>query len=199
MGTMDRREFMMVVPAVTAGGLAGEAAASEESASDVGALQELVAAAAGFRLIGSTSGRVTSESGERFPFHKFLVECPYPVDSRAWVAVADHDGTGRVAVYDERDPRYVYVRTEKVRHVVLPRFSREAPIRNDGDLLRRARDMYQAVCEHGFDDARGPDHEWRVVSVEYRCTDGVEHILCGLPLSWDPRLALGVRVRGQIG
>ena len=49
------------------------------------------------------------------------------------------------------------------------------------------------------DNAEGPDHEWRVVHVEFRCTNGTEHIIAGLPKTWDPRLCLGVLVKGQIG
>lgn len=83
----------------------------------------------------------------------------------------------------------------KTRRVVFPRFVPE----EGEDLRERARLVYSAVRENGFDTASGADHAWRVVHVEYRCPDGVEHVMCGMPLSWDPELALGVMVRGQVG
>ena len=60
-------------------------------------------------------------------------------------------------------------------------------------------DADRGIREQGFDSVRGDSTGWRVVHVEYRCPDGVEHVMCGLPEDWDPRLVLGVMVKGQIG
>jgi hypothetical protein len=130
-----------------------------------------------------------------FSLRSYVVECAYPVGSKAWMAIGDRDEDGSVVVYDARDPDYVYVRPEGTRRVLFPRFVAE----EGEDLRGRARSVYNAVRENGFDTASGPEHAWMVVHVEYRCPDGVEHVMAGMPLSWDPRLALGVMVRGQIG
>jgi len=200
---MKRRDFVTRVPVVaaglTVGGAVGLAEASEgarghEGASGARTAQGGSGAAEGFRLVGESDERLVAFEKTfpglpvrpTFSLRRYVVECPYPVGSRAWFAVADSDEEGRV-VDGPAAPRR--------RAALFPRFVAE----EGEDLRERARAVYNAVRERGFDTASGPDHAWRVVHVEYRCPDGVEHVMCGLPLSWDPRLALGVMARGQIG
>lgn len=137
---------------------------------------------------------VQSKKFDGFYMAAFVVECPYPVGSKAWIAIADRDEAGRVVLGVELDS------SQPTRRMMFPRISskEEGAIKDEKDLYHRACMVYAAVCEHGFDTARGPDHEWQVVHVEYRCPDGEEHILVGLPASWDPRLCLGISVRDQI-
>ena len=135
---------------------------------------------------------VTTEPAE-FAVDGFVVECPYPVGSKAWVSIADRDDRGLTVVGHKSV-------TGSYRRMVFPRFQKKNMGRDldVADLQERAHAVYLAVKEHGFDNARGPDHKWKVVHVEFRCPDGVEHIMCGMPVEWDSKLALGVMVKGQI-
>jgi hypothetical protein len=204
---MKRREFVSRVPALAAGVAVGGAVGVAEASSDVGGHEGVPAegtaqggsgGARGFRLVQEhlwTEEWVEGEVGRGFPMHTYVVECPYPVGSKAWFATGDHDEGGSVFVWEAEDLTMVPVVPLKTRRVMFPRF-----VAGEGeDFRERARTVYDAVAVQGFDLARGPEHEWRVVHVEYRCPDGVEHVMVGLPMSWDPRLALGVMVRGQIG
>lgn len=155
-------------------------------ASNTAEMRTYVGMAGGFGLVHPVPDLVT------FSLRRYVVECSYPVGSRAWLAIADGDEEGNVVV-EAQEGTVPFVK--KHRRVIFPRFV----VEEGEDVRERARAVYRAVREHGFDDVRGPEHAWRVVHVEYRCPDGVEHVMCGLPMSWDPRLALGVMVRGQIG
>ena len=188
---MDRRDFIKMAPAAAAGmavvGSVGLTGASDGLGGHEGALVEGTAqgGSGGFRLVGETYHLLPGE----LALDRLVVECPYPVGSKAWIAIGDRDEKGGLTVMGHKSVTGTY------RRVIFPRFT----LREGEDLEERALEVYRAVCEHGFDGARGADHAWKVVHVEYRCPDGVEHVMCGMPVPWDSRLALGVMVKGQIG
>lgn len=194
---MKRRDMLTKVPAVAAGLAVGgavlDAGASEGVGGPEGVIRT-VAALGGFRLLEQRETSISAPSG-MWAVCEYVVECPYPVGSKAWFAVGDVDEEGAMLVHNARDSKYSYSYTETARRVLFPRFTAQ----DLGDLDERVVAVYRAACENGFHTAQGPDHEWRVVHVEYRCRDGVEHTIVGMPTTWDPRLALGVMVRGQIG
>ena len=204
---MKRREFVTRVPAVAAGvavgGSVGPAEASggrgrhEGASGSSGPLREAVGAEqgrGGFRLLDEVlHSDEDALTGRRYEMVQYVVECPYPVGSRAWMALADRDEDGDVVVYDEW-PKAVPVVSLRTRRAIFPRF-----VLGEGETVNaRAREVFEAVVSQGFDNLRGSECEWRVVHVEYRCPDGVEHTIAGLPVSWDPRLCLSVFVQGQI-
>lgn len=179
---MNRRKFLKTVPASVAG------------VAVVGSISETEA------KISSYSFRLLDESEEwidipwadheSFPLHRYIVECPFPVGSNAWLAIADRDQAGQVVVSNGKS----FSRFAKpTRRVIFPRFVTEKE-----NLHNQAQNAYQAVQQNGFDTAKGPDHQWRVVHVEYHCPDGIEHVMAGLPMSWDPRLCLSLMVKDQI-
>jgi hypothetical protein len=218
---MRRRDFVTRVPAVaaglTVGGAVGLAEASSEARGPEDALEARTAqggsvAPSGFRLVGNGGEMVDAAlvvaPHERFALITYVVECPYPVGSRAWLAIADRDENGQVVSPGTEGSELhaetgaigastVRLKGAKARRVVFPRFAAE-DVEGGFDVRERARAVHGAVTEHGFDTVPGDGREWIVVHVEYRCPDGVEHVMCGMPLTWDPRLALGVMVRGQI-
>jgi len=184
----SRRTFLKGAPVALAVGAVGTFGLTSGTAEASGSTErESVGGVPGFELVGESN-----QPGVPYTLHpirEFIVECPYPVGSKAWIAIADRDDRGGLTVMGPKSLTGTY------RRMVFPRFT----LREGEDLDTRAEEVYRAVCEHGFDGARGPDHSWRVVHVEYRCPDGVEHVMCGLPEDWDPRLVLGVMVKGQIG
>jgi hypothetical protein len=171
---MKRREFVSRVPALAAGVAVGGAVGVAEASSDVGGHE-------GVPAEGTAQGGSGGARGFRL------------VQEHLWTEEWVEGEVGRG--FPMQNLTMVPVVPLKTRRVMFPRF-----VAGEGeDFRERARTVYDAVAVQGFDLARGPEHEWRVVHVEYRCPDGVEHVMVGLPMSWDPRLALGVMVRGQIG
>lgn len=59
---------------------------------------------------------------------------------------------------------------------------------DDDSILDRARQAYLAVHEQESEDG------WGVVHVEYRCPNGTVHSMLGLPITQNPRVALGGNV-----
>jgi len=199
---MRRRDLLTKTPAVAAAMVVGGAVLDAEG-SGVGGGHE--------GALGSSTAQGGSEGpgiGARFrlleerdrpgvrytmhPIREYVVECPYPVGSKAWLSVGDRDEAGNVVVCVEKG---AFPLVKQHRRVLFPRFVLEG----EGDLDERAEDVYRAVRERGFDSVKGDESAWRVVHVEFHCPDGVEHLMCGLPDTWDPRLCLGVMVKGQIG
>ena len=193
---MDRRAFLRTTPAlaaaVTVGASVPDAGASGPSGSAEVSLGGS-GSPGGFRLLSERDRPGVLYTA--YPVREYVVECPYPVGSRAWMAISDRDKKGAVVVSDELGGAS-WVR--RPRRVIFPRLTAEDFPDGEG-IEDRFAAVYRAVKEGGFDSVRGEDHEWRVVHVEYRCPDGVEHIVAGLPASWDPRLCLSMMVKAQIG
>jgi len=192
---MDRRTFLGTTPAVLAGTTLGASslAKAEESR--------------GFRRIFEERFEYFYKMGDPPPccVDHFIVECPYPAGSAQWLSVASHTEGQPVWITTESEVAPI----TKSRRVVFPRVQ-EGPngleaglfavIEGAGDTIEeRILRVYEAARANGFDNVKAHETEWKVVWVEFHCSDGRrEHIIAGLPASWSSELPLHVMVSTRI-
>lgn len=203
---MKRRGFVRRVAATTGVAVVGGAVVSggEAQADEgVGAPTLDLGLAPGFKLLSKQERWLTPDvrvdlgagfNPEGGQMTHYKVRCPYPVGDRAWIVIADLEEGKNVFAWDGYQTlRY----STKLRRVLFPRL-RESDFQG-GTVHDQALKVLKAVREDGFDGVKDADpYHWQIVHVEYQCPDGVEHVLAGIPLNWDPALCLEVMVKGQI-
>ena len=193
---MDRRTFIRTAPiAVAAGGALGiPTVARAREAHD-------------FRRISQERFEYIYKMNDPPPccVDHFVVECPYPAGSDQWLSIAKHkEGQPVWVTFDDE-----VAPVGKPRRVIFPRVQ-EGPdglesglygvIEGAGDTVEeRILRVYDFARTNGFDNAKPHETEWKVVWVEFRCTDARrEHIIAGLPEQWSSELPLSVMVLSRI-
>jgi len=201
---MDRRTFLGTTPAVAAVALAAPAEARAE-----------VSSSGAFRLISEERFEYVPLRVHLLPqhlphssladkpqphcVHHYVVECPYPAESYAWLSIVAHK-KGQVWVATDADERVTPI--TKPRRVIFPRVveGSDGRLAGGNTVGERIVKVYEAVCKLGFDNVKPDETDWKVVWVEFCCSDGRwEHIIAGLPISWASELPLNVLVSQQIG
>lgn len=200
---MSRRRFKTKTPSARlADEVKPRAKASGGSTDTQGSFEnpEALGVTEGFHLIEEHDRPGFSHT--LYPIREYVVTCPYPVRSRAWIAILLNSNDGKVGTLmvdrgGGKIGKALFTDPGRWQLVILPRISEKG--RKNFNLDDRAALMFRTTQEtHGL-GVGWIDLAWRIVHVEYQCTDGVEHVLTGLPNTWDPRSALGVMVSRQIG
>ena len=191
---MKRRKFVQTLPvAVAAGAVTREVEAAEprELPDDFALLS---------REVLQRRAEVNGEP-QVFSVHHFVVSCPYVAGSRMFLPISDHQG-GQLVV---STPKGTSTVGPKPRRVIFPTVLSGPDDILDGFIEEnygvedRIQDVYDGVVRNGFDSVEAGQAAWKVVWVEFLCTDGKkEHIITGLPDFWDSELPLDLMCKKRI-
>ena len=206
---MKRRKFVQAIPAaVVAGAIAPEAAARDaEGRRMLDPDKWKPFEVEDYNFFMKMDFELLSFDGHRMPDGIWLdhmrVYCPHEAGSKMWLPIADHQGGNIVVATADGEASVV---SPKVRRVIFP-----TVITGGDDLLiegfeeegftvfDRIKEVYFEVFTRGFDGVKPHEDGWKVVWVEFLCHGGKkEHIIAGLPNSWDSKLALDIMEKKRI-